>query len=473
MHYAEGAGNDEAVVRYGLSAAKAAAALGAHREAAVHYRQISTIAHGKPAAERAGYLEALARECAIFDNLAEAISSYSAAIELRRVTKDDLRAGSNWAAMAWPLVRSGRNAEADEASLQAIRVLERLPPSRELANAYRVQAHLRMLDRQRAAAVRWGRKAIVLATTLGDTETIAGAELVVGAALLVSGDDKGRAPLMRSLMLARKEGFDDLAALVYVNVGSSYGELYRFAEADRELSEGLAFTRDRDLDHSQHYMQAWLAITRLYQGRWLEATQLAAAVLAEPNCASVTRIMASVALGRVRARRGDPDAHSALDEALALASQTGALQRLAPVRAARAELAWLSGDTRTVAEEARAIFDLATRLRHRWHTGEFGYWRIMAGDTTTLPQWAARPFTLQIEGRWKQAAELWRELDCPYERARALADGDLDAQMEALRIFTELGAGPAAKIVARKIREGGCAAFRAVRVPARGRIPWG
>jgi len=455
VHYAVGAGNGEAIVRYGLAAAKAAAALGAHREAATHYRQASALAHGKSTSEQAGYLEALARECAIFDNLAEAIDSYRAAIELRIAAKDELRAGADWAAMAWPLVRSGRNAEAEHASLQAISVLERLPPSKELANAYRVQAHLRMLDRERAAAVRWGRKAIALATTLGDIETIAGAELVVGAAMLVSGDDKGRAPLMRCLMLARKKSFDDLAALVYVNSGSSYGELYRFAEADRELSEGLAFTRDRDLDHSQHYMQAWLAITRLYQGRWPEAADLAATVLAEPNCASVTRIMALTALGRVRARRGDPGAHRLLDEALVLASQTGTLQRLAPVHAARAEVAWLAGDAGAAIVEARAVFDLALRLRHRWHTAEFGYWRFVTGDAITLPRWAARPFTLQIEGRWKQAAELWQELDCPYERARALADGDIDAQMEALRIFTELGADPAIKIVARKIREAG------------------
>ena len=205
------------------------------------------------------------------------------------------------------------------------------------------------------------------------------------------------------------------------------------------------------------------AITRLYQGRWSEATQLAAAVLAEPTCASVTRIMASVALGRVRARRGDPGAHSALDEALALASQTGALQRLEHVRAARAELAWLSGDTRTVAEEAHAILNLqlgfdTAGIQVNSDTG--ASWQVTRG---TLPQWAARPF-LHCRSRvgGSRLPRLWRELDCPYERARALADGDLDAQMEALRIFTELGAGPAAKIVARKIREGEC-----------GRIPRG
>ena len=44
-------------------------------------------------------------------------------------------------------MRSGRNAEAEAASSQAILVLESLPPTRELAAAYRMHAHLRMLDR--------------------------------------------------------------------------------------------------------------------------------------------------------------------------------------------------------------------------------------------------------------------------------------------------------------------------------------
>jgi DNA-binding CsgD family transcriptional regulator len=144
-----------------------------------------------------------------------------------------------------------------------------------------------------------------------------------------------------------------------------------------------------------------------------------------------------------------------LDEALELASQTAALQRLAPVRAARAEAAWFDGDAQTTAAEARAIFDLAVKLRHRWHVGELGYWRFLAGDAVALPQWTARPFALQIAGRWNQAAQLWQEHNCRYEQARALADGDLDAQMEALRIFTELGAGPATRTLTLKIRDAG------------------
>ena len=454
-HYAEGAGDAAAVVRHGLQAAKAAAALGAHREAASHYQRMLAFSQDRSTSERAGYIEALAREWAIVDNLDEAIRTYRAAISLRAQAGDTLREGADWADLAWPLVRSGQNAAADDASRRAIQVLRGLPASKELGRAYRLQAHLRMLDRQGAQAVAWGKKAIAAANDFGDAEGAAGGELVVGAAMLVSGDDRGRAHLIRCLMQARKEGFDDLTALVYVNLGSSYGELYRFAEAERELSEGLAFTHDRDLDHSRHYMTAWLALTRLYQGRWVEATELAASVLAEPHCASVSRIMALAALGRVRARRGDPGTWAALDDALELASQTKALQRLAPVHAARAEAAYIEGDIRKTASEARAVYDLALKLRHRWHVGEFCYWRTLAHDRSPPPRWVARPFALQLQGRWNQAAELWGELDCPYEKARALADGDVDAQMEAIQILTHLGAGPLARALSQRVREAG------------------
>src|SRR6185503_1505523 len=101
-----------------------------------------------------------------------------------------------------------------------------------------------------------------------------------------------------------------------------------------------------------HYMCAWLALTRLYQGRWTEAGDLANVLIAEPHLAAVSRIMALVALGRVRARRGDPGAAKALDEALELAARTETLQRLAPVHAARAELAWLTRDCERVTTEA-------------------------------------------------------------------------------------------------------------------------
>ncbi len=454
-HFAEGAGDAKAVLAYGPAAALAASAAGAHRAATAQYRRSLSFADAQAPAERAALLEAYAGQCAIIDDLTEAIRARRMAIDLWREAGDRLKEAESLSNLAWPLVRSGQNAAAEEASRAAIELLEAMPPTSELASAYRMQAHLRMLDRDRSPAVRWGEKAIELATRFDDKAALAAAEMVVGSAMLVTGDDEGLPHFNRCLDLARAHGLDDLVGLAYLNLGSSYGEQYRLAEAEAVLSEGIAFAEDHDLDHSNNYMSAWLALTLLYQGRWNEAGDHATAVIDCPNFSLVSRIMALVALGRLRVRRGDPGAAASLDEALELAQQTNTLQRLAPVRAARAESAWLDGDMKRAAEEARAVYDLAATHRHRWHVGEFSFWRKRAGEEIAVPRWCAAPFALQIARDWQGAAEAWRDLACPYEEARALADGDEPAQLQALEIFDRLGAAPAAAQLRQQMREAG------------------
>jgi len=450
--YADGADDADAVRAYGLAAARAAVAVGAHREAAAQYARVLRHVGDRPAAERAQLFESCAEECAIVDELAQSEFARRQAIDLWRAAGDPLKEGENRAALAWPLVRSGRNADADATCREAIAALEAMAPTRQLAAAYRIQAHLRMLDRDCPEGIALGRKAIALAATFGDDATITAAENVVGSAMLVSGDKRGRVHLERSLDLARAAGLDDLVALAYTNLGSSYGEQYRFADAECHLAAGIAYTCERDLDYSHHYMRAWLALTRLYQGRWSEASDIATALLERPSVATISRIMALVALGRVRARRGDPGATAVFDEALALASPTDTLQRLAPTRAARAEAAWLAGDRAGAVAEASAASDLAIRHRQRWHAGEFAYWQWLGGAPVTAPSWGAPAFLLQIRGDWRRAASLWQRLGCPYEQARALTDGDTEAQLAALDIFSRLGASPAAAALRQRMR---------------------
>lgn len=454
-HYAEEAADANAVKRFALPAAKAASALGAHREAAAQYRRVLRFTDDLPTIERAEILEAFAHECTLIDDLAASIEAYREAAQIGANLNEPERQASALAALAWSLVRNGQNPAAEEASAQAVSLLERQPPSRALASAYRIQAHLRMLDRDRDAAVAIGTKAIDIARGFEDRETVAAAQLVVGAAMLVSGDDAGRAVLDDCLAAAGETGRDDLVALARLNIGSSYGELYRFAEAERELAAGIAFATERDLDHAAHYMRAWLAIVHMYQGRWVEAADLAAAVVDTSSAATVSRIMALAALGRMRTRRGDPGATAALDEALDLAASTATLQRLAPVRAARAEAAWLAGDPAKTIQEAKATLPLAIAHRHRWHIGEFALWLHLAGQDAGSIDECAEPFARQIAGDWQGAAASWRALGCPYEEARALSAGDAGAQLKALKIFNELGAVPAATMLRRAMREAG------------------
>jgi len=454
VEYAEGAGDASAVLEYGAAAAKAASLVGAHREAAAHYARMLRQSVERSAPEEAALYEAYAEECSIVDDLAEAERARRAAIALRVQAGDRIKEGENLAELAWPLVRSGRTAAADETCRRAIEVLEAEPPTRQLANAYRIQAHMMMLDRDCRAAIALGRQAIALAEPFDDNTIVAAAENVIGTALLVSGDETGLGHLQRSIGLAKTAGLDALVGIGHTNIGVSYGEIFRLADAERHLAEGMAYTGERDLDSANHYMTAWLAMTRLYQGLWSDAAEIAEALLAQPNVSAISRITALAALGRVQARRGE-DAWPVLDEVLALATRTETLQRLAPVRAARAEAAWLAGDSKRAVAEAAAACGLAIQRRHAWFAGELIYWCRIGGSPMVAPSWLAAPYLLQARGHWRRAAAEWQRLGCPYEQARALSAGDPAAQIEALEIFTRLGAAPAAGMLRQRLRGAG------------------
>jgi DNA-binding CsgD family transcriptional regulator len=144
-------------------------------------------------------------------------------------------------------------------------------------------------------------------------------------------------------------------------------------------------------------------------------------------------------------------------EEQALAWPTEELLRAAPVVAARAEAAWLVGETTAVEQETDAALALALECQAPWVVGELACWRWRAGVRDRLPPGAAaEPYMLSLAGEAAQAAKVWRELGCLYEAALALADGDAAEPLRrAHEELQALGAPPAAAIVARKLRERG------------------
>jgi ATP/maltotriose-dependent transcriptional regulator MalT len=199
------------------------------------------------------------------------------------------------------------------------------------------------------------------------------------------------------------------------------------------------------------------ARSQLERGDWAAAEETAATVVNDTRAAyALDRPLSLAVLGLVRARRGDPERWPPLDEALALVQPTGELQRLAPVAAARAEALWLEGRGDEVAGETQAAFDLAVRRRTAWEIGELACWRRRAGIREPIPAGAAEPYALQFAGHSARAARRWTAIGCPYEAALALADArDDDALRHALDALHQLGARPAAAIVARRLRERG------------------
>lgn len=452
-HHAEAAGDRTAVLEFATAAAAQAAALHAHREAAAQYARVLRVADALPEAEHARLLEGRGLACYLSDQAGEAIAARLAACAIWRRLRDPAKEGENlrWLSRAYWF--DGRGTEAEEAAVDAIAVLEALPPGPELAMAYSNRAQLRMLADDNDAAAAWGERAIALAERFGAAETLVHALVNVGSARLGVEDGRGWADLERAVRLAEVDRFIDHAGRALTNLAYHAVVTFALTEAERRLATALAYATEHDLDNYRWYLLAWRTIVALHRGAWDEASADARALLRRPTLSPHTRIVALTALGRVLARRGQPEATAVLDEALGLAERTGLLTRLGPVRAARAEAALLGGDHERALAEAGAVRDLAFDRGNSWLKGEIASHLWRAGDRDRPTAGPAEPFAREIAGDWAGAAAAWRALGFPYDEGRVLAEGgDPEAVRQAIATFERLGARPAMAQAIRRLR---------------------
>ncbi|HEY1480256.1 MAG TPA: LuxR C-terminal-related transcriptional regulator, partial [Gaiellales bacterium] len=192
-------------------------------------------------------------------------------------------------------------------------------------------------------------------------------------------------------------------------------------------------------------------------GRWDEAAASATSVLANPRESPPSRVWPLVVIGLLRARRGDPDPWTPLDEALELARSIGELQRLSPVAIARAEAHWLAGDSGAIEAETSSALALAIERRDPCSAGALFLWRRRAGIVEACPDaLVSEPYRRELNGDAEGAARFWRELGCPYEAALALAQHESEGSLRlALGELQRLGARPATIRIARMLRERG------------------
>jgi DNA-binding CsgD family transcriptional regulator len=332
---------------------------------------------------------------------------------------------------------------------EAVALLEELPPGRELAMAYANLGSSCMNTSCVQEAVRWSDRAVELAERLGDTETVLRATITIGVC-----DLDQRAKLNEALVLAAEAGFPEhVGGAYFMLVGTAIGDR-RHDLASRYVEPAIEYCSEHGLERDRYYLLAYRARLELEQGRWDDATDSAAHVLHLDRTSITPRVWALALLGLVRARRGDPEHTLPLEKAWALAAPTGDMWRMWPIATARAEAAWLEGDCDGVVAATEGIFERAVEERFERLAGELACWRWRAGVEEAAPPGVAEPYALQFAGEWERAAELWRELGFPYEAALALADApEEEPQRQGLEELQELGARPAAAIVARRLRE--------------------
>jgi DNA-binding CsgD family transcriptional regulator/tetratricopeptide (TPR) repeat protein len=453
-HHADAAGDAGAVLRFGPEAARRASALGAHRESAAQYARALRFAGKLPPEQRAALLERRAYECMVTDQTDGSIEAASRAITLWHDLGDVRREAVGLDLLSQVLWCPGRVAESAEAAREAVAVLEGLEPGRELAMAYERLSQVCKDTDDINGAVAWGTQALELARALGETKIAAEALIDIGAAMFMDGAPEGREKLDEALVLAREARLDEPVARGMTNFVRGAMRQRSYELARQIVEPGLEFVSDRGLELWRLYLLGYRAQIELGMGRWAEAVDTAGLVLREPRRSIVPRIFAHAVIGRVRARRSDPEAWPQLDEALSLAKRSDELQSIEPVAEARTEAAWLEGNRDGVDRESAAALGLARQRRASWVVGELAVWRRRAALTDqTRDGEMAEPYALDVAGDWSGAAARWRELGFPYEAALALVHADdEDALRQALEQLQALGARSAAAIVARRLR---------------------
>jgi len=449
--HAEAAGDQPAVEHYAPCAARQAAELGAHREAAAQFERALRCASGADPGVAAGLYDELGIELRLVGRYQDAVDADEQALGLWRQAGDRLREGGTLRNLSYALLWMGRGPDAVAAAEAAVTVLEPSGPTVELARAYARLAAVRMLFSEHRAAIELAVRAQAMAEPLGALDAVSEALITQGTSVALTGGE-GTGYLRRALDVALPAGLDSEVGRAFSNLYGTYVGQRRFAEAERYFIDGVAYCDEHDVGSHAGFLRGERAMALGRTGRWDEAVTLSTELLASADLSPLYRLCPLHVLGVIRARRGEPGAWEYLDEAAAVADASGQPKWIIPVRLAHAEAHWLQGEQQLAAQEAE-LADDAQVGSDGWERGEIAAWLRRTGSPRPPRGELAEPWRLLMAGEWAEASREWASLGCPYEAALALHDAiDETALRQALRLFDGLGAPAAARLTRHKMR---------------------
>ncbi|MFE5670025.1 ATP-binding protein [Agromyces sp. NPDC056523] len=452
VHHALAAGEVEVVAEWAPRAARDAAASGAHRQAAAHFRVVRDHADRYPPMERADLLEEYAIEAYTIGFAEEAVAPESEAIALRRGFGDARRLGASLRWLSRFQWFAGHRADAEAAAREASAVLVDAGDPSLYAMALSNEAQLALLAHHTPRAIELSGLAIDIARETGDAGVLSHALNNHGTALMFLADDAGMAELVEATEVALAVDDIEDAARASVNLVWGLLDQYRLDLAEHHLDRALEISERAEFIGFVTYQQMEQARLDLARARWDDALQTLDREIDAPHA----RCVALTVEGTVRIRRGDGDGEALLEEGRRVAVELGELQRRGPVAAALAEAALLRGDRAAAREIARPEFDEADRLDAKSLRAELAYLLRRTGDEVDVAADDRHPFAVQARGDWRRAAELWREAGAPYHEAAALAESPDEADLvAALAILDRIEAVPLARNVRALLRERG------------------
>jgi ATP/maltotriose-dependent transcriptional regulator MalT len=472
-HHAEAGGDTDAVLRFAPLAGAQAARAGAYREAAAQFGRALRFAEGLELAERAALLEQQAEAHYHADQQLDAIAGLEEAVSYRRHAGDRLGEAETRARLVTRLMCIGRFEQAAKDAEQAVALIDGLPEGHEHCVAYTAMSWQCLRRARPDEALDWGCRAVALREH-ARIDAQVDALITLGTAEFLRDGPGARGTIERALEIATREDLGGLVAQALTHLAFLACRFRAHDLADSYIRNGLEHCAERQLDLWRLELLSILARLELNRGRWTEAATVAQALISEPRNSPEPRLTGLVVLALVRARRGDPGVAPLIAQAAEIDFARGELPTVVSIAAVRAEVAWLAGRHGEVAALTDDALRMALGRDARGATAELAVWRRRAGIREQVPHDGRSPYALELAGRNLEAAELWTSLGSPYEAA--LARGGA-ASVRDLRLAHEelldLGAKPAAAIVARALRERGAVGLRRGPRPATRRNPAG
>ncbi|HEV2977550.1 MAG TPA: hypothetical protein VG425_08170 [Casimicrobiaceae bacterium] len=443
-HHAQEGGDTRKAVSYWQQAAEAASRRYAHREAAALYAAALEVADGLAPEARASMLEACAWENLVSDEVTVSVTRYEQALELWKALGRVLDQGRVLSRLSRSYGFRCRGEECHRVCHEAVALLQAYPDSREYLEALCELARVEMSAEHFLMAIEAGSRALALAEQRGDERLIAQLLINIGTARHGLGEiANGKALLERSLAIARKNRDQDAIGRYYVLMSVLLYEQRRYKECEQlSLECAKEFPVGEDAEVYYWLGTTWQAPSFFEQGRWDEAESLARRTLARQTLSGTLwfRPLPLVVIARLKAIRGTGNPEVELREATELAASSLNPSRIVPAAIARCEAGWLAAEGlgKTLIE-IRSVYDWLKDFGRQRYLDELGYWLWCHGvEVEGIDPASARG--LQIAGRWREAADVWRSFGCPLEEGQALLGGDRQAVAQAREIFARLGA---------------------------------
>ncbi len=451
VHHAKNANENNLVFQYAPIAAKHAASVGSHLEAAKLFFTAIEYYDKKDLEKLVKLFEDYAYECYLTNQVKDAIIYQAKALKIRKEKNELEEIGNGLSFLSKLWWYEGSRIKAESFAEQAIEVLKGEAASRAKAMACSNMSKLKSEIDHVVECIFWGEKAIAIAEEIDDHETISDALINMGSAMMMEDQSRneGIKLLEQSLQIALKKSYHEHIARVYSSLGSNWVTIKNYDSAKKYLEQGIHYCEEKQIDSLKLYMLSSEARLHLEMGNWNEAYIIADNLLKKENLPPVIRIGALTVAATIKIRRGDVDGPALLVEAKNKAVETTELQRIIPVFLALLEYEWISGKNCIEEEVLVEKINTMVQLGKFSKESKFYFWLRKTGKNFLLPG--------EKTGAAMSPKEVsfWNKKGSAYEHALILFEGDEDDKRKALAMMQQLNADAVCEKMKMKMRSSG------------------